>query len=328
MLNIPVSPHQPGSNRKPVFVRLRSLLVIGLSCFFASALAQQQETVYRTKGDTLQNYYLALKPDSAIKGLLVILPGFGTTPAEVLTETRLPEMAARRGFTVIIPLLVDYEKEDTFNVFQSRLETLIPEVQKKYVPTGVPFIIGGHSLGGLQALYYAEQAFKKNDPKIIKPRLVFGVDPPLDLKRLYDNYERFLKNNPAKARGSEAEFIVNRFRHIYGGSPLQKPRNYELASAFYRNAKDGGNARFLRSVPVRLYADPDINWYITERDTPVERTNLADITACIVQLRLLGNKKAEFVSCLGKGYQNGKRHPHGFSMLDPEDFLEWVEREK
>jgi hypothetical protein len=63
----------------------------------------------------------------------------------------------------------------------------------------------------------------------------------------------------------------------------------ENISAFYRDAPDGGNAKLLKSIPVRLYCDPDINWYIENRRTPIEHTNLADLTACIVQLKLLGN---------------------------------------
>jgi pimeloyl-ACP methyl ester carboxylesterase len=291
-----------------------------------TALAQKQETVYRTKGDSAENYYLALLPDTISKGLLVILPGFGTSPDEVLTETSLPQTAAKNGYTVIIPLLVSYEKEDTTNVYENRLETLIPELQKKYNTPKNKFIIGGHSLGGQQALYYAEQSFKKNNAKIIKPNLVFGVDPPLDMKRLYNNYARSMKINPAKAKGSESEFIVNRFNHIYGGPPSRKPKKYETASAYYREAENGGNAQYLKSVPVRLYSDPDINWFITERNTPVEWTNLADISACIVQLRLLGNNNAEYISCLGKGFQNGKRHPHGFTMLDANEFILWANK--
>ena len=100
-----------------------------------------------------------------------------------------------------------------------------------------------------------------------------------------------------------------------------------MASSFYRDAKDGGNVKYLTSIPVRLYSDPDINWFITQRNGPVEWTNLADISACIVQLRLLGNLKAEYISCLGKGFlPNGERHPHAFSMLDADEFIAWADK--
>jgi pimeloyl-ACP methyl ester carboxylesterase len=305
---------------------MKYIITFILTTSFFTIFAQKREVVYRTKGDTTQNYYLALTPGISSKGLLVILPGFGTSPNEVLLETKLPQTAVENGYTVIIPLLVNYDQEDTLNIYEKRLETLIPEVLEKYKVPQNKFIIGGHSLGGQQALYYGEQAFKKNDTGIVKPNLVFGVDPPLDMKRLYDNYVRSMKIDPSKAQGSEAEFIINRFNHIYGGSPHQKPKAYANASAYYRDAVDGGNAKYLRSVPVRLYSDPDVSWFITERNTPIEWTNLADITSCIVQLKVLGNKNAEYISCLGKGFQNGKRHPHGFSMLDADEFILWANK--
>ena len=130
-----------------------------------------------------------------------------------------------------------------------------------------------------------------------------------------------------KRSNSEASMITTLFKTQFGGTPLQKPKAYEMASSFYRDAKDGGNAKYLTSIPVRLYSDPDINWFITQRNGPVEWTNLADITACIVQLRLLGNKNAEYISCLGKGFlPNGERHPHSFSMLDAAEFILWADK--
>jgi pimeloyl-ACP methyl ester carboxylesterase len=296
-------------------------VMLGMSICCA---AQTPEYTYRTPGDTLNNYYAALRPDSASKGLLLIIPGFGTTPAEMMMETQLPVVARTAGYTVVIPYLVHYEIEDTFNVFEKRLESLVPELLRKYqIPAG-RFIIGGHSLGGHQALYYAEMAFKPG-AKLLQPAAVFGVDPPLDMKRLYDGYARVLKTNTAKH--SEPAFVVNRFKNIYGGTPAQRLQKYVAVSSFSRHAPQGGNARYLKAVPVRLYCDPDVNWHITERNTPIEWTNLADMSACIVQLRTLGNTRAELVTALGKGYwSNGQRHPHAFSILDPHEFILWMQR--
>jgi hypothetical protein len=147
------------------------------------------------------------------------------------------------------------------------------------------------------------------------------------MKRLYNGYMRSMRLNPAKAKGSEAEFITSRFNRLYGGPPEKKPAAYEAASAFYRDAKDGGNVKYLKNVPVRMYCDPDINWHIKERNNPLEWTNLADEAACIVQLNLLGNKHAELVTNLGKGYfTNGTRHPHAFSIVDADEFVLWLNK--
>ena len=55
--------------------------------------------------------------------------------------------------------------------------------------------------------------------------------------------------------------------------------------------------------------------------------NATDLAGCISQLKLLGNKNAEFINCLGKGSKpDGTRHPKYFSMLDPDEFITWANK--
>ena len=304
-------------------------ILLFLTTFFSfctNLFAQRMDTVMVEKNGVLESFYLTLIPEKTSKGLLVVLGGF-SDPIETLQETDLPTKAYAAGYTVVLPFLYRADTVDRNNTFQSRLESLIPEVIKKYNIPNDKFIIGGQSWAGHQAMLYAERAFNPNYKSIIKPNLVFGVDPPLDLKRLYNGYVRAMTIDTTKRKNSEAAMITNLFKKQFGGTPQQKPKAYEMASSFYRDAKDGGNAKYLTDIPVRLYSDPDINWFITQRNTPVEWTNLADISACIVQLRLLGNKNAEYISCLGKGFlPNGERHPHSFSMLDADEIIEWANK--
>lgn len=305
---------------------MRQLLLIAAITFSTNLFAQKIDTVYTEKNGALETLYFTLIPEQPSKGLLVILGGF-SYPQQTLTETNLPTKACAAGYTVLLPFLYRADTVDKNNVFETRLELLIPEVIKKYHIPANKFIIGGQSLAGHQAMLYAEKAYNPTYKSIVKPNAVFGVDPPLDFKRLYNGYIRAMAIDTSKKKGAEAVLITTLFKNQYGGTPLQKPKAYEMASSFYRDAKDGGNAKYLTSIPVRLYSDPDINWFITQRNGPVEWMNLADITACIVQLRLLGNTKAEYISCLGKGFlPNGERHPHSFSMLDADEFIVWANK--
>jgi pimeloyl-ACP methyl ester carboxylesterase len=291
--------------------------------------AQKKEIVYRDDKDKTQNFYLALLPEKTPKGLLVILPGFGTaTPSEILSETKIPDVACQNGYIVVIPVLLDYKLIDKKNIFQERLESLIPDLLKKYKIQPGKFILGGHSIGGTQALFYTEKAIQETDKKIIKPSLVFGVDPPLDFKRLYNSMQRSMDIDPVQAKGGEAEMFTERMRKLYDGSPKDRPQAYARASAFSHDEKDGGNAKYLKTTPLRLYCDPDLNWYIHNRNTPVAYLNLSDLTACIVQLKILGNTKAELITCLGKGFHpDGTRHPHAFSMVDANELVQWINKE-
>ena len=61
---------------------------------------QEVERVFRTR-DSTQNFYLALTPKAAIKGLLVMVPGFGGQPGDVLQKTDLPAKARANGYLVV-----------------------------------------------------------------------------------------------------------------------------------------------------------------------------------------------------------------------------------
>ncbi len=97
------------------------------------SFSQKFEMTYRTTNDTTQNKYLSILPNSIIKGFIVIMPGAGTEPYEVLTETKLPMTAAKNGYAVFIPKLVPFNMvEDTTDKNESLLESLIPEITTKY----------------------------------------------------------------------------------------------------------------------------------------------------------------------------------------------------
>jgi hypothetical protein len=167
----------------------------------------------------------------------------------------------------------------------------------------------------------------QNNAELIKPDLLFAVDPPLDMKRLWRTFEYIEKMNFSDVSVNEAKYFLKVFKEEHGGTPTENPKAYEKISSFYRDSGSNGKIKYLKTVPVRLYCDPDIQWYIENRRMPYEHLNAADLSACIVQLKLLGNENAELVTNIGKGYfAGGRRHPHGFTSLDADEFLLWAKK--
>ena len=291
----------------------------------AKVFCQKTVYTYHIKNDSTQNFYLALVPEKKIKGLLIILPGFGTMPDELIKETDLPQKAVEKNFLVVIPVL---DKWDTFymdTLCVKRFDSLVDELHSKFKIPANKFILGGHSIGGTGAVLYAEQSFQYN--KKIKPDLVFGVDPPLDMKRMWLQFERNQKLNFSEISANEGKFMQQYFIKKFGGSPFQKPKAYLQWSPYFHDDEKGGNTKYLTTIPVRFYCDPDVNWSIENRRGSYENMNAFDLSAMIVDLKLLGNTKAELITALGKGYlADGRRHPHAFSMLNADDFLIWVEK--
>ncbi len=103
------------------------------------------------------------------------------------------------------------------------------------------------------------------------------------------------------------------------GSPQESPDNYLKYSAYSAGRPDGGNARFLKDIPVRLYSEPDLEFV---RKTYCEELQYEDINAFDLEklnkfLNSIGNNKAEYITTKGKGF-------HSWNILDPIDCTEWI----
>jgi hypothetical protein len=283
------------------------------------------ERVFRNASDSSSNFYLVLEPTTKPIGLLLILPGYGSFPRDVLEGSDLPSKARRRGYIVVIP----YLGVETFyldSVAQHNLKTLIPEIFAKYNVPSQKFIIGGHSAGGNAALLYAAQAFQPSEESLVRPAAAFGIDPPLDMKRFRNTVLHEIEINFRKNNVNGMKNFLKNFEGFFGGPPSLQADNYKKYSAYYRDAVDGGNAAYLKTLPVRLYCDPDVNWAIENLRVGYEHLNASDQSACIAQLKLLGNANAELIVNLGKGYFGTYRHPHAISQLDSKEFLSWADK--
>lgn len=110
-----------------------------------------------------------------------------------------------------------------------------------------------------------------------------------------------------------------------GGVPETVSKNYIYYSTFSNSEKDGGNAKYLKNIPVRIYNDVDVNWWLTNRNTDLYDMNALDQSAMINFLHRNGNTKAEFINAFGKGYRlEGTRHPHSWSIVEPVDCIKWI----
>jgi hypothetical protein len=269
-------------------------------------------------------FYSVLSPTELIKGTLVLLPPAGQAVEQVIEEnTELLQKASKENLLVVIPsinfnLVVD---EVAIRFLNSVFDDLLTRFK---VPED-KFVIGGFSLGGINAIRYTEYSQASPDTARIHPVAVFGVDPPLDLARLYGSFEHTIKKNFSEVAMQEARVYLQKMNARFGGSPEEQAAVYIQYSAYSKNAPQGGNSKYLKETPIRIYADLDTDWYLNERQVDLYDVNALDQTAMINKLNQMGNNNAEFINALGKGYRaNGSRHPHSWSLIDPQDFIDWV----
>ena len=303
-------------------------LITGIILVLISSYAfgQRQETVYLDKGNTTSNYYIIIYPDQLPwKGYLFLVPSFGETPEVVLLQTDLPKRAAQNGVLTIIPVFktgvlslgIDRATQESF-------EEIMNDVKGKHQLQDLKLFLGGFSIGGACVIKYAQSLNEK--PFGTKPVAVFAIDPPLDFERFYNSALRDIRLSVNTAASQENVYMKGRIEELMSGNPSETLSNYHKISPYSFSDTTQNAVKRLMNTPLRIYSEPDINWWIEERGADFSSMNVLDCSAMINELNRLGNEKATLIVTENKGFrklQNSK-HPHSWSIVDDEDLIRWL----
>jgi hypothetical protein len=266
-------------------------------------------------------FYHAIVPDGKLKGAVVLLPGtFETTEHLISSMEIFCELAYDNHLAIIVPSI-----NQRITLTGRALDILNSVFNSAILHYNIPkdkFVIGGWSMGGLFSLRYTELANEDPAKTAIKPIAAFSCDGPCDLENIYSNAAKKVARNPG---AGEPAYIISELKRYCGGTPSEVQDKYIYYSCYSHSQADGGNAKFLKNTPVRIYDDIDPNWWMANRGVDMYDMNALDQSAMILLLNQLGNKQAEFINRFGKGYRiEGNRHPHSWSIVDPTDTIKWV----
>ncbi len=314
-------------------------MFLDLDTFFLNRLKKQvlplKDTagIYRTGRGEL--HYYALPPRDRVRATLILFPSTSENTENVISANKALMQAAWEQGILTVVVSANGNKGLEYDTFALNFfDRVFAHVMATYKAAPGTFILSGLSLGGENALQYTEMSRNPAYNTLIKPLAVIGVDPPVDMEDLYlrarEEIAAYARDSNKLTAGkqlawNEDHFLVNYFHELYGGPPDQFRDKYIAGSQFSRGQADGGNARYLLDVPVRLYCDPDILWQLNNRNRDYYHMNAASLSAMINFLTINGNKQAELVPALGKGYRvDGTRHPHSWSIVDAGDCLKWI----
>lgn len=282
-----------------------------------------KDNLYVNDGTSAELHYYEIVPEKKPKGVIVVLPSGAELTEDTLKSITLHEKAAEQGILTIIPSI--NWGTDAGEAEIKLLDKIFQEVISKYGVSQDNFVLGGLSGGGMISLIYAERAVQNPGSTLLLPRGIFGLDTPLDEAHFYAYCERELQRDFSKAGMAEAKYILEYYNETYGGSPKDYPEKYIEASIYSFGTESGGNAKYLKDMPIRMYTDLDVEWLMNERHRDLYDWNGTDIVAMINQLKILGNTDANVKISQGKGVRlDGTRHPHSWSILDTEDCLNWI----
>jgi hypothetical protein len=299
-------------------------LITIFACF--QCIGQKTDTIYLSANEKLANKYIIIYPEKKpYKGFMFLIPGMFQKGSDVLVQTTLPMRSAERGILTIIPTFetgiasfgIDDKTQESF------IEILDDVIKRNHLEN-LKFYVGGFSIGGACAIKYAELSISKNFK--IKPTAVFALDSPLDFERMYNAMEREarLPNGSAGAR-EESDYLFKRFKAEFGGSPKDHLENYHKLSPYSYTDTLQTAIKPLAKLPLRLYTEPDILWWLDDT-TDYSGMNAFDFAALTNELRRMGNIKVEMVVTENKGFRQPKhiRHPHSWSIVEPESLITWL----
>ncbi|HEU4574933.1 MAG TPA: alpha/beta hydrolase [Chitinophagaceae bacterium] len=294
---------------------VKTILFLGSLIFFNVTIGQIiQKGKGKVKNETFSYSYIA--PAQEIKGILILLPGWGESTQSIYEKTKLPYLLLQKDFVTVVPELHQTLFADDYTI--AEINELIKLQLERYNSKNTDLIIGGLSAGGAIAIHYAEYIL--NTDTTVKLKAVFAIDPPLDLNRMYTSAENKISYNcKSKLIRKEGSFIKNYLLRALGGSPQEKPGAYVKYSAYSANAQDGGNAGVLKKIPIRLYSEPDLEFvrktYCDELQ--YEDINAVDLEKMNIFLKSIGNDKSEYITTKGKGF-------HSWNILEPIDCVNWI----
>jgi hypothetical protein len=172
-------------------------------------------------------------------------------------------------------------------------------------------------MGGAIATGYAEHVLATDSITLLKGVIV--IDAPLDLERVYSSAERKIKYSCGGLIRKEGYSIKSELNQALGGAPDAHPDNYLKHSSYSASAVDGGNAKFLKNIPIRLYTEPDLDFLRNKycADLQYSDLNAIDLKSLSKFLLSIGNKKAEYITTKGKGF-------HTWNIIEPVDCVNWI----
>jgi pimeloyl-ACP methyl ester carboxylesterase len=316
----------------PAKVRFFPIVALLLWGSCATAQTVRKHVFSRTKavrlpggdGFPLKRTVYQLTPVSSVAcGLLVLLPGRGEPASDVFRATNLAQQAARQGFVVAVPALNDRRYLDSAST--RFLDDVVGMLVQQYPLLAHRLVMGGFSAGGQLAVAYTERLVRDSTQYPWRVRAVLGVDPPLDLTEHWQRAAWHLARQDCPAFRAADQNTLRELTRDMGGSPAQFPAAYLARTAFSRSDPAGGNAKWLTHLPVRLYCEPDLDfWRQTCPALEPADFNADGAAALITCLQSQGNTRAQYIQTTGKGFSKNRRMPHSWSIVAAPECAAWL----
>ncbi len=267
--------------------------------------------------------YTLLLPRQDPKGLIVSFNS-GRDTSHIGYEMRMYVPAIRSGFAMAF-VTTGNPFEFLFEEKRYRqLDRYIHEIQTSHGLSDLPMMFVGMSLAGTRALKFAIWCARGNSAHQLRAAAIAICDAPLDFVRFWDdgNIAQTYQTNPLSV--GEATWVNHTLAKNLGGTPHDAHEAFVEYSPFHKALGLDQRLVLLDNIPIRCYTEPDIQWWMKNRQKSYFGMNAIDAAGLVNQLQLLGNSQAELIATTNRGYRpDGTRHPHTWGIVDQEELMFW-----
>ncbi len=270
-----------------------------------------------------QGYTLHL-PDLDPIGTIIMLSGSAMDTTRTLDEFAIIKPAIEENLAVIF---ISTGKVIEFLFTDKELsivDELLGDALVKHDLSDKPKFLIGMSLGGTMALRYSEYSSLNKSGFGFRPDAIALCDAPLDMVRMYHEQEQAIKNNFHPNAVGEARWVLHFLNKNLGGSPYESMDSYISYSPFVYSDINRSKIDLFKAIPIRMYHEPDIEWWIENRGKDYNTINSIDLAGFYNYLRQAGNTQAELITTYNKrkDYKNGSS-PHTWTIVDNEELVSW-----
>jgi len=273
-----------------------------------------------------QGYTLHL-PYSKPIATIIFLSGSALDTTKNIAEFAIIKPSLKKNIAV---LFVSTGKEIEFLFTDKEIDTideLIGSALDKYKLSDKPKFLAGMSLGGTMALRYSEYCFLNKSKIGFRPNAIALCDAPLDMVRMWHEEQQAITNNYNPNAVGEARWVLYYLEKNLGGSPNESMESYINYSPFVYRDKNRSKIELFKHVPIIMYHEPDIKWWVENRGKDYNTINSIDLAGFYNYLRQAGNREVELITSYNKrkDYEKGSS-PHTWTIVDNEELVGWFLR--
>ncbi len=204
------------------------------------------------------------------------------------------------------------------------IDSIVEDALEKNELKNKSIFLAGMSLGGTMAMRYSEYCYLNKSSFGLIPKAIAICDAPLDMVRMWHEQEQAIKNNYHPNAVGEARWVLHYLKEHLGGSPNESMAAYTAYSPFtYRN-KHKSKIDLFRHIPIRMYHEPDIEWWAENRGKDYNTINSIDLAGFYNYLRQAGNREVELITSHNKrkDFKKGSS-PHTWTIVNNEELVAW-----